>query len=154
MMKLILLVIVVFIFATGLVSGQSVKQNEALEQEIRKLEAAEADAVLRSDLTALDKIWAEDFTVNNPGNRISKGRAEVVKQVRSGIIKYSSFVREIETIVFHGNTVVALGLETVTPTGNAPGAGQILRRRFTNIWIKKKGKWLLTARQASIICQN
>ena len=153
-MKLILVGIVVFIFATGLVSGQSVKQNEALEQEIRKLDAAEADAVLRSDLTALDKIWAEDFTVNNPGNRISKGRAEVVKQVHAGIIKYSSFVREIETIVFHGNTVVVLGLETVTPTGNAPGAGQILRRRFTNIWIKKKGKWLLTARQASIICQN
>ncbi len=153
-MKLILLVIAVFISATGLVSGQSVKQNDALEQEIRKLDAAEADAVLRSDLTALDKIWAEDFTVNNPGNRISKGRAEVVKQVRAGIIKYSSFVREIETIVFHGNTVVVLGLETVTPTGNAPGAGQILRRRFTNVWIKKKGKWLLTARQASIICQN
>jgi ketosteroid isomerase-like protein len=153
-MKLILFVIAVFISATGLVSGQSVKQNDALEQEIRKLDAAEADAVLRSDLTALDKIWAEDFTVNNPGNRISKGRAEVVKQVRAGIIKYSSFVREIETIVFHGNTVVVLGLETVTPTGNAPGAGQILRRRFTNVWIKKKGKWLLTARQASIICQN
>jgi len=153
-MKLILPVIVVSIFATALVSGQSVKQNDALEQEIRKLDSAEADAVLRSDLTALDKTWAEDFTVNNPGNRISKGRAEVLKQVRAGFIKYSSFVREIETIVFHGNTVVVLGLETVTPAGSAPGAGQILRRRFTNIWIKKKGKWLLTARHASIICHD
>ena len=153
-MKLILLITTVTIFATSLVSAQSAKQNDALEQEIRKLDAAESEAVLRSDLTALDKIWAENFTVNNPGNRISKGRAEVVKQVRAGFIKYSSFVREIETIIFHGNTVVVLGLETVTPTGNAPGAGQIMRRRFTNIWIKKKGKWLLTARQASIICQN
>jgi ketosteroid isomerase-like protein len=153
-MKLILLITTVTIFATSLVAAQSAKQNDALEQEIRKLDAAEAEAVLRSDLTALDKIWAEDFTVNNPGNQISKGRAEVVKQVRAGFIKYSSFVREIEAILFHGNTVVVLGLETVTPTGNAPGAGQIVRRRFTNIWIKKKGKWLLTARQASIICQN
>ena len=86
-MKLILLVTAVTIFATSLVSAQSAKQNDALEQEIRKLDSAEGDAVLRSDLTALDKIWAEDFTVNNPGNEISKGKAEVVKLVRAGIIK-------------------------------------------------------------------
>ncbi len=153
-MKLILLVTAVTIFATSLVSAQSAKQNDALEQEIRKLDSAEADAVLRSDLAALEKIWVEDFTVNNPGNEISKGRAEAVKLIRAGIIKYSSFVREIETILFHGNTVVVMGLETVKPIGNAPGAGQTLRRRYTNIWMKKKGKWLLTARHANVICQS
>ena len=151
-MKSILLVIIVIFVATSFAFGQSAKGNDALGQEIRKLDLAEADAVLRSDLTALGKIWAEDFTVNNPGNEISKGRPEVVKLVRAGIIKYSSFVREIETILFHGNTVVVMGLETVEPTGNAPGAGQILRRRYTNIWMKKKDKWLLTARHANIIC--
>ena len=151
-MKSILLVIIVIFVATSFAFGQSAKRKDALGQEIRKLDLAEADAVLRSDLTALDKIWAEDFTVNNPGNEISKGRAEVVKLVRAGIIKYSSFVREIETILFHGNTVVVMGLETVEPTGNAPGAGQILRRRYTNIWMKKKDKWLLTARHANNIC--
>jgi len=153
-MKLILLVTAVIIFATSLAAAQSAKQNDALEQEIRKLDSAEADAVLRSDLTALDKIWAEDFTVNSPRNEIAKGRAEVVKLVRAGIIKYSSFVREIETIMFHGNTVIVMGLETVKPIGNAPLAGQTVRRRFTNIWMKKKGKWLLTARHANVICQN
>ena len=110
-MKLILLVTAVTIFATSLVSAQSAKQNDALEQEIRKLDSAEADAILRSDLAALEKIWVEDYTVNNPGNEISKGRAEAVKLIRAGIIKYSSFVREIETILFHGNTVVVMGLE-------------------------------------------
>ncbi len=73
-MKLILLVIIVIFVATSFAFGQSAKRNDALKQEIRKLDLAEADAVLRSDLTALDKIWAEDFTVNNPGNEISKER--------------------------------------------------------------------------------
>jgi ketosteroid isomerase-like protein len=105
-------------------------------------------------LTALNKIWAEDFTVNNPSNEIFKGGAEVVNQVRAGNIKHSSFIREIETILLHGNTVIVMGLETVKPIGNAPGAGQTLRRRFTNIWMKKKDRWLLTARHANVICQN
>ena len=153
-MKLVLLATAIAIFATGLVSGQSAKQNNELEQEIRKLDMAEADAVLRSDLPALEKLWAEDFTVNNPGNEISKGRKEVVRLVRAGIIKYSSFVREVESVLLHGNTVIVMGLETVKPIGNAPGAGQTLRRRYTNIWMKRNGRWLLTARHANVICQS
>ena len=153
-MKLILLATAIAIFATGLVSGQSAKQNNALEQEIRKLDMAEADAVLRSDLPALEKLWAEDFTVNNPGNEISKGRKEVVRLVRAGIIKYSSFVREAESVLLQGNAVIVMGLETVKPIGNAPGAGQTLRRRYTNIWMKRNGRWLLTARHANVICQS
>jgi len=153
-MKLLLLATAFAIFATGLVSGQSAKQNSALEQEIRKLDMAEADAVLRSDLPALEKLWAEDFIVNNPGNEISKGRKEVVRLVRAGIIKYSSFVREAESVLLRGNTVIVMGLETVKPIGNAPGAGQTLRRRYTNIWMKRNGRWLLTARHANVICQS
>ena len=45
-MKLILLARVVVFVATSLVSGQSVKQNDTLEQKIRSLDMAQADAVL------------------------------------------------------------------------------------------------------------
>ena len=153
-MKLILPVTVVMLFVIGLVSGQSAKQNAALEQEIRKLDMAEADAIQRNDFAALNKLLAEDFTVNSPRNEIVKGREEVFALIRNGIINYSSFVREPETMLFHGNTVVVMGMETIKLTGNAPGAGQAVRRRYTNVWMKSKGKWLLTARHANVICPN
>lgn len=76
------------------------------------------------------------------------------KLIRNGIIDYSSFVREVETMLFHGDTVIVMGLETIKPVGNAPFAGQTVRRRFTHFWMKKNGKWLLTARHANVICQN
>ncbi|MDQ3687344.1 MAG: nuclear transport factor 2 family protein [Acidobacteriota bacterium] len=153
-MKVILLITAISILAANSVSAQSAQRNDSLEQEIRKLDLANAEAVLRSDITALDKLWAEDFTVNAPGNRVIKGKKEVFELIRAGIIKYSSFVREIETVLVHGDTVVVMGLETVKPIGNAPGAGQTLRRRFTNIWMKRQGQWQLTARHANIICQT
>jgi ketosteroid isomerase-like protein len=153
-MKLLLLATIITCIVTGSAPGQNASQDNALEQTIRKLELAESDAVVRSDVAALEKLWAEDFTVNNPNNQISRGRKEVLDRVRSGLIKYSSFVREIESIGFYGETVIVMGLEIVTPIGNAPGAGQTLRRRYTNIWMKRKGNWLLTARHANVICQN
>ena len=153
-MKGILLATVVTLILTGSALGQSVKQNGALEQDIRRLDLAEADAIQRKDFAALNKLLAEDFTVNNPRNEIVKGREAVFALIRSGIVNYSSFVREPEAVLIYENTAVVMGLETIRPTGNAPGAGQTVRRRYTNIWMKKKGKWLLTARHASVICQN
>jgi len=154
MKKLIQVLTAVTLAATSLASGPSAEQNVSVDEEIKQLDRAESEAVLRSDLTILDKLWADDFTVNAPNNQVVKGKKEVVELVRSGVIKYSSFVREIESVLPQGDTVIVMGLETVQPVGNAPGAGQTLRRRYTNIWMKKKGQWRLTARHANIVCQR
>ncbi len=148
-MKLILLATVVVFVATGLAFGQSAKKNDAIEQEIRKLDAAQADAVLRGDLAALDKLWSEDFTVTNPFNEIGKG-----DRIRSGSLTYSSFVRVPESIQIHKNTVIVMGRETVVPKGNSPDAGKTINRRYTHIWMKREGKWRLVARHASVICEK
>ena len=135
-------------------SAQSANANDAVEGEIRRLERAEADGLLHKDIAALETIWAEDFTVNNPRNSISRGRNEVVALIRNGTIDYSSFVREIEAVLFHGDTVIVMGAETITPVGKAPFAGQTVRRRFTHFWMKTNGEWRLSARHANVICAH
>ena len=146
-MRLILLAAAVTILAPGVVSAQSVKQKAAIEQEIRKLDLAHAAAILRGDLAALDKLWTEDFIVNNPFNEIDKAN-----RIRSGAVTYSSFIREPEAITIHGNTVIVMGRETAVPKGDSPDAGKTNKRRYTNIWMKREGRWRLVARHASVIC--
>ena len=148
-MKLILLVTAVMLFATGLASGQSAKQKVAIEEEIRKLDLVHADAILRGDLASLDKIWTEDFKVNNPFNEIDKA-----DRIRTGAVTYSSFVRVPESIQVHNNTVIVMGRETAVPGGNSPDSGKTINRRYTNIYMKREGKWRLVARHASVICQK
>ncbi len=152
-MKLFLIAAVVILVITAPVLAQSAKQNAALEQEVRKLDLANAEAVLRGDLATLDKLWAEELTVNSPNNKVTRGGKTVLELVRSGAIKYSSYVPEIESVLIHGNAVIVMGREMVIRTGT-PDAGQTVRRRYTNIWMKRKGRWLLTARHASVICQD
>jgi hypothetical protein len=45
-----------------------------------------------------------------------------------------------------------MGSETVVPSGLDPLAGQTIQRRYTNIWMKEKGNWILIARHANNIC--
>lgn len=146
-MKLILLATIAVLALSGATAAQSARQKEAIEKEIRKLEQAHADAVLRGDLAAMDKIWTTDFKVNNPFNEVDKA-----DRIRTGAMTYSSFVREPESVLIHKNTVIVMGRETVVPKGNSPGAGKTINRRFTNIWMKRDGQWRLIARHASVIC--
>jgi ketosteroid isomerase-like protein len=153
-MKLILLLTTVFVFAAGFASGQSLKRNEALEQEIRRLDLAHADAILRRDTEALKKLIAEDAVTNHPTNKVVKEREGIFEMIRTGVINYASFVREPETFLFYKNMVIVMGRETLVPTGSAPNAGKTINRRYTNVWMKQKGKWLLAVRHANIVCSN
>ena len=126
--------------------------RDSLETLIRRLDRAEAQGLLHRDSIALTRLWARDFTVNNPRNSITRGSDEVVALIRNGTIDYSSFVRDIETMLFHGSTVIVMGSETITPVNKAPFAGQTLRRRFTHVWMHRDGEWRLTARHANVVC--
>ena len=153
-MKLLLFVATVLIFAAGFVSAQSVKQNDKLEQEIRRLDLAHADAILRRDVETLKKLIAEDAVTNHPTNKIVKEREGIFELIRNGTINYSSFAREPETFLFYKDMVVVMGNETLTLADNASGAGKTVRRRYTNVWMKQKGKWLLSVRHAHIVCSD
>lgn len=135
----------------GSVAGQSAKGDKALEQKIRGFEQGEVDALLRDDLVAVRAHWAEDYTVNNPFNRVVKASEG---PINAGSLTYSSFVREIESVQIYSGTVIVMGRETVVPKGNSPDAGKTIHRRFTNIWMRRNGRWLLTARHASVVCGN
>ncbi len=126
-----------------------------IEVEIRKLEQAVVMAILKADTSTLKQVWAPEFLVNNPRNNISGNRNIVLQTQKSGMIDYSTFERVIEQMQFQKDVVITMGYETFVSRKDIPGskAGQIYTRRFTNIWMKKRGKWQQIARHASIICQ-
>lgn len=138
--------------AAGWALGEYSEAAGGPEREVREIDQAEAAAVLARDTEALAELWAEDFTVNAPNNAVTQGgRNQVLSLVENGFIDYVVFNREVEAVVIHGDTAIVMGHETVNPRGRAPFAGQTVQRRFTNVWLKREGRWQLTARQATII---
>lgn len=150
-MRVIAMLLTLAFLAPSLAVAADPSTSDVVEATVRRLDLAEANAVLHGDFDAGGKLWAQDMTVNNPFNQVvkfSEGR------VRTGAVTYSSFVRNIESIQIHGDTAIIMGNEVVIPSGNSAGAGTTIRRRYTNIWMKRDGQWLLTARHANVICPN
>ncbi len=71
--------------------------------------------------------------------------------MRSGRLNYLSFERTIEKISFNDNLAIVMGEEKVKPQGNQDNSEKLVTRRFTNIWKKENDKWMIIARQATII---
>lgn len=128
-------------------------QSTKAETEIRLLEQMEHQAILKGDVETLQRLFAPAFTVNTPRNNIANSSKEVTDMVSAGTIKYSSFTRDVEKVVLKGDVAITMGSETVVPAGSSPQAGQAIKRRFTNIWMRENNQWMLVARHASVICQ-
>ena len=144
--------LIAFTIATVTTNAQD---NSKTDAEIRRLEKIVVSAILNADTNTLKQVWAPEFLVNNPRNDISANRDSVLLTQKAGMINYSSFERNIERMQFQKNMVITMGYEIFVSRNDIPGAkaGQAYKRRFTNIWMKKNGKWQQIARHASIICQ-
>jgi ketosteroid isomerase-like protein len=121
------------------------------ERTIRSLEEQEVVAVLNQDVAMLERLMSDRIIVNNPQNGITPDREGVLDRVRRGLIRYSSFDRRIEAIRIDGDVAIVMGLEIVVPIGDAPRAGETVRRRYTNIWKRTGSGWKSIARHANVV---
>ena len=146
----------IFLFAfTISILPTNAQDNSKTEAEIRRLEQTGTTAILNGDTNTLKQIWAPEFLVNTPRNEVIGTRDSILMIQKDGMIDYNTYEKVIERMQFQKDIVITMGHETLVSKNDTRilKAGQVYKRRFTNIWMKKNGKWQLVARQASIICQ-
>ena len=73
----------------------------------------------------------------------------------SGEIAAEQFERTPEEIMISGDVAVVMGREVFTPApaselGRTYGA-VALQRRYTNVYVREKGRWLWLARHANVV---
>jgi hypothetical protein len=120
------------------------------EQEIRKLEDMEGQAWVQKDSAMLFKLFSPQLVVNTPLNKVVT--LDVLKKlIRAGKIDASSIEKVIEKISFINGMAVVMGHDVIKPRGQMENSGKTVTRQYTDVWIKDKGKWRLTIRQATII---
>lgn len=151
--QMIKLILFIPLFLVSL-SVKAQKQAR-IENEIRRLEQMVVNGILEGDTASLKKLWVPEFMVNTPRNTIAVNRDAVFDVQKKGLIDYSSLERIIEEVLVQKNIAITMGYETFVPRVDLPDAkaGQAVKRRFTNVWMYKKGKWQQVARHASIICK-
>jgi ketosteroid isomerase-like protein len=120
----------------------------AAEREIRRLLEELAQAHLRSDGAALDRIRADDYVFTTADGRLlNKTQAAV----GPGDFVLSAYAHDNIRVRVYGNAAVATG--RLTTEGTFRGRPQSGQFRWTRVFVKRQGRWHLVANQVTRVAQ-
>src|ERR1044072_5377654 len=142
MKRLSLLVVLLTLVAT-LAFGQAPGKQE---QEIIKLEQARVEALTQGDMAKLGQLLADDLTYTHSSGRVDS-KEQFLDSLKTGAVKYESMTHSNVKVSLYGNTAVMRGESDMKlQSGGRPVAFRI---RFLNVYVKKDGRWQLTAWQST-----
>ena len=114
--------------------------------EVKKADQQWADAILRRDAAALNRILADDLRYVH-GNASVQNKKEFLDALKSGDLAYHTFdFQEVDVRVF-GDTAVVMSKPRMSITMN--GQEQKFEARFLRVYVKRQGTWQLLAHQAT-----
>jgi ketosteroid isomerase-like protein len=128
-------------FTVGAQSKASVEQDE-----VRKLERAWLDAYERRDVTAMNVIVADDFTITFPDGGMQTKTQIVESLKRPGGASMKFFTENVRSRSY-GDTVILIGI--VISEWMQNGEKRSDRSRYTDTYVRRGGKWQVVASHLS-----
>lgn len=147
-MKRIYIALIFIVGNSIFVAAQSGGNSGKIAEQIMKLEAELIEATKKMSAEDFERLHAADFTmtVRLPPRVVTRAEiAELRKNpnVRRGAIE-SLINSDEKTRVYGDSTAVVTGAWKRV-SRDADGKDTSLSGRFTHVWVKQNGKWLLAA---------
>ena len=149
-MKLSLMLAAVFASISLPAFSQEKKSSNGVEQAVLKLEQEWEDALLKSDVPALEKIY-DDSLIYTHSNGSIDNKATYVGKIKSGATKYQSMKRDDIKVSVYGNSAVVTCHWDVHTIAN--GSKIDTDARYLHVYVKQKDGWKMVAHQSTRITQ-
>ena len=117
------------------------RSTSGVEQTILQLEREIMDAIKNKDTAALSRVMAEDFIFRSAAGP-DLNRGEFLGVVKSFPIKIEAIWGDTLKVKVYGQTAVLTGVQRAR-TARTDGREEISAGAFTDIFIRRKGRWLL-----------
>lgn len=136
------------LFITTLIVACGKKGSSGAEAKLRELNNQYDSALLKNDLDALNRLYAEDFTYTNPEGKVLN-KAEQIANIKASEIKLEQGLSTNVKVKVYGNTAVMTG--NFIAKGNYRGNPVSINERYTVTWIKTDTSWQMVAEQANVV---
>ena len=116
------------------------------DESVRQAEKAWADATMKGDAAALERVLADDLTYTHSSGR-SETKAEFINALRSGAMKYEAIEYGEMKVRVYGNTaILTTDAKVKVVSRGQPNSFQL---RLLHVYVKNKPGWQLTAHQST-----
>jgi len=155
MRRLLALPLVMFLLLVSVnaqaAGGSKADPVEEIKQQILKNEDRQNTALLKNDADLLGSLCADELAWTNASG-VLFNKDQMLADLRSGKQKNDTIEHQDVRLHVYGTTVVVTGLSTSTYRYN--GKTFVGSRRFTNVWVKQGGRWLLVVHHVTPIAKS
>jgi ketosteroid isomerase-like protein len=95
-------------------------------------------ALARNDLAAVERIVADDYVIT-AAEGVVLNKEQDLAPLRSGTTKFDSASAEDVNVRVFGSTAIVTGIAAFSV--RVRGKTLDLRERFTDVYVKRKGRW-------------
>ena len=126
--------------------GLDAQAPGTVERELTVLENAWSTADVQRDSSFLNRLFADEYVSTDDEGGV-RTKAEDIAIVASGEWQMTSFRLTDLRIQVHGNVAVVTGLNTNAGTWHGRDASG--EYRFTDVFVRREGRWQCVATQAT-----
>jgi ketosteroid isomerase-like protein len=131
-------------------SAAAGRQQGGVEQTLMQMERDVTAAFLKRDVASIEPLFAPDFAFTGPDGKVQT-KAQLLADVKSGDLSLESSDIEDMKVRVYGDAAVV----TYSTTDKGKYKGQDIggKYRWTDVFIRRGGKWQLVAGQGTPIPQ-
>jgi ketosteroid isomerase-like protein len=118
------------------------------EQTVMGVTQATCDAFRNHDVAALERLLSKDFTLIGSDASVQP-RSQAFDEVRAGDPAYDEFRNHDMTARVYGDVAVVQGITSLA--GQSGGHAFALDVRFTDVLVKRDGRWQIVTSHATRI---
>lgn len=128
-------------------SSGSAQTPRSVEQELIALDQAFNDAQVKKDRATLERLWADDYSYTHSNGSVMN-KAQDIADTMSGDMTWTAARLDDLTVKVYGDVGIVTGRLTMQGTARAYASGP---RRFTDIFVKRNGRWQLVGGQTTLL---
>jgi uncharacterized protein (TIGR02246 family) len=131
-----------------LVIAAPVFAQESSEAELNRLEDLRYEAMKNADAQTMGELFADEF-VYQTLQGVTHTKSSYIGVITSGDVKINTFKRENSRVRFYGDTAIVMATTHLDIAFK--GEARQLSLFYTNVWVKRDGRWQLVARQSTAL---
>jgi ketosteroid isomerase-like protein len=118
------------------------------DQAVLSIEKEMLNALLKGDASANERYLADTYTFTSPDGEVSN-KAQSVADLKSGDLKFESATLDDPKVSVYGDTAIVTF--NSTDKGTYKGKDISGKTRWTDVFVKRNGKWQIVASHGSRI---
>lgn len=128
--------------------------SQVEKEELLKIQDEWGAARINGDAAYLETLYAEEFRISNMnGDVVDRARDIAVFAVRPRVLEPISIVDEDMQVSVYGDVAIVTGIENLKGTFNGV-RGPDLALRFTNVFVRRDGRWQMVTHHSTPIRQK